>query len=182
MKRSKIQKRRGRKLRSETFHTTPRTEKQSERDRALRALCTMRRGVPLSRAARTNGVTPRTVKRYAGAALVQERPGGRIHARKTDPLLSYLAAVMRSSIVLRQTRHMMTGNTHPRVANEDVGNLIVPVPNPEVQEKIASEVARRRIEARRLRDEASKLWEGAKQQFERELLGSNNRDEERSNG
>ena len=92
---------------------------------------------------------------------------------KGRPLLipDYLAAVMRSSLVLAQTRHMMTGNTHPRLANEDVVNLVVPVPNAKVQEKIAAEVARRRIEARRLRDEARTLWDEAKRRFEEELLG-----------
>lgn len=83
----------------------------------------------------------------------------------------YLAAVMRSSLVLAQTRHMMTGNTHPRLANEDVVNLVVPVPDAKVQEKIATEVARRRDEARRLRDHARTLWDDAKRRFEEELLG-----------
>jgi type I restriction enzyme S subunit len=83
----------------------------------------------------------------------------------------YLAAVMRSKIVLAQTRHLMTGNTHPRLSNEDVVNLVVPVPERAVQEKIADEVARRRKEARRLREEAPTLWNDAKRRFEDELLG-----------
>ena len=60
------------------------------RERVLKSLSAMRRGVTLSRAARENGVTPRTVKRYAGVVLVQERPGGRIRARKSDRLARYL--------------------------------------------------------------------------------------------
>lgn len=89
------------------------------------------------------------------------------------PLLipDYLAAVLRSSLVLAQTRHMMTGNTHPRLANEDVVNLVVPVPDGDVQAKIAAEVARHRLKARRLRDEARILWDEAKRLFEEELLG-----------
>jgi hypothetical protein len=72
-------------------HIIPRNELETEaRKRALRAIAAMRRGVTLSRAARTNGVTPRTVRRYAGAALVQERPGARIRARKSDRLARYL--------------------------------------------------------------------------------------------
>lgn len=31
----------------------------------------------------------------------------------------YLAVVMRTSLIVAQTKHMMTGNTHPRIANED---------------------------------------------------------------
>jgi type I restriction enzyme, S subunit len=83
----------------------------------------------------------------------------------------YLAAVMRSSLVLAQTRHMMTGNTHPRLTNDDVINLVVPVPDRTVQEKIAAEVVRRRETARQLREGARTLWAIARRHFEDELLG-----------
>lgn len=83
----------------------------------------------------------------------------------------YLAAVLRSSIVLSQTRHMMTGNTHPRLTNEDVVNLIIPNPDREIQQRIATEVARRRAKARQLRSDAESLWNNAKRRFEEELLG-----------
>ena len=63
---------------------------QAARDRSLNALRAMRNGASISRAARDNGVTPRTIKRYAGAALVQDRPGGRIRASKSDRLMRYL--------------------------------------------------------------------------------------------
>jgi hypothetical protein len=65
---------------------------------------------------------------------------------------------------------MMTGNTHPRLANEDVGNLVVPVPDPKIQEKIATEVYDRRKRARSLYDEARTLLDAAKCRFEEELL------------
>jgi len=58
--------------------------------RAFRALAAMRQGASISRAGRENGITPRTIKRYVGAALRQDRPGGRIRARKSDRLLRYL--------------------------------------------------------------------------------------------
>jgi len=86
-------------------------------------------------------------------------------------LPDYLAAVLRSGIVLSQTRHMMTGNTHPRLANDDVVNLVVPVPDPTTQKEIADEVACRRDAARRQRDAAAALWERAKAHFEISLLG-----------
>ena len=66
---------------------------------------------------------------------------------------------------------MMTGNTHPRLTNEDVINLAIPIPKPAVQESIASEVRRRREEARRLRSEAENEWQAAKRWFEEQLLG-----------
>lgn len=60
------------------------------RDRALHALGDMRRGTSPSQAARDNGVTVRTIKKYVGRALVQDRPGGRLRASKTDRLVRYL--------------------------------------------------------------------------------------------
>src|SRR5690348_3524081 len=60
------------------------------RDRSLKALWAMRQGESLSKAARDNGVTTRTIKRYVGSALVQDRPGGRIRAAKSDRLVRYL--------------------------------------------------------------------------------------------
>jgi hypothetical protein len=50
----------------------------------------MRDGESFSRAARDNGLTIRAVKRYVGSALVQDRPGGRIRATKSDRLTRYL--------------------------------------------------------------------------------------------
>ena len=84
----------------------------------------------------------------------------------------YLAAILRSKVVLAQTVHMATGNTHPRLTNEDVANLAIPVPAPAVQERITAEVARRRQQVRRLRAEAEAGWQAAKQWFEEQLLGA----------
>jgi hypothetical protein len=68
-----------------------RNEKRAEaRQRALRALNDMRHGFSLSQAARNNGITIRTMKRYVGSELVQDRLGGRIHATNSDKLPRYL--------------------------------------------------------------------------------------------
>jgi hypothetical protein len=61
--------------------------KGETRIRAFRALAAMRQGASISRAGRDNGITPRTIKRHVGTALRQDRPGGRIRARKSDRLL-----------------------------------------------------------------------------------------------
>ena len=89
---------------------------------------------------------------------------------RTALLPEYLAAILRSRLVLSQTVHMMTGNTHPRLTNDDVANLTVPIPSVAVQESIAGEIARRRDGARRLRGEAEAGWAAAKGWFEVELL------------
>jgi hypothetical protein len=82
----------------------------------------------------------------------------------------YLAAILRSSVVVAQTRHMMTGNTHPRLTNDDVVSLVIPIPAPDVQELIALEVRRCREEARALRADAEAGWQAAKHRFEEQLL------------
>ena len=84
----------------------------------------------------------------------------------------YLAAVLRSRLVLAQTVHMMAGNTHPRLTDQDVANLRVPVPDIKTQETIANKIIRRRDEARRLRSESEAGWQKAKSWFEVELLGA----------
>ena len=89
----------------------------------------------------------------------------------TTVLPEYVAAILRSDLILSQTRHMMTGNTHPRISNEDVQNLYVPVPDISVQMQVVEDLRKRRIEARKLKCEAEQDWQEAKEQFERELLG-----------
>ena len=65
---------------------------------------------------------------------------------------------------------MMTGNTHPRLTNDDVANLGIPIPKQEVQEAIVAEICRRREKSRRLRAEAESGWQDAKRWFEEQLL------------
>jgi restriction endonuclease S subunit len=82
----------------------------------------------------------------------------------------YLAVILRSSIILAQTKHMMTGNTHPRLTNEDVVNLVIPIPSIAIQETIADEIKKRKAESRRLKSEAESEWQAAKDWFETQLL------------
>jgi len=86
-------------------------------------------------------------------------------------LPDYLATILRSSLILVQTRHMMTGNTHPRLTNDDVVNLVIPIPDLRVQQTITAEVNRRREQARQLRAQAAAEWDAAKARFEEKLLG-----------
>ena len=96
-----------------------------------------------------------------------------LRVKNKEVLMSdYLAAVLRSRIVLAQTVHMMTGNILPRLANADVANLMIPIPALEIQKVIATEVRRRREESRRLRSKAESGWQDAKRWFEKQLLGS----------
>lgn len=96
----------------------------------------------------------------------------RIKKDVSQLLPDYLAAVLRSSVIVAQTKHMMTGNTHPRLANEDVVDLFIPIPDETIQRDIVQELGKRRLKARRLREEAAKEWDAAKARFETELLGT----------
>jgi len=64
--------------------------RSSARDRSFHALNNMRHGASISQAARDNGVTTRTIKKYVGSALLQDRPGGRIRPTKSDRYVRYL--------------------------------------------------------------------------------------------
>lgn len=57
-----------------------------------------------------------------------------------------------------------------RITNDDVKKLCIPVADWEVQEAIVRELARRRAEARQLKQQAEKEWTAAKERFEKELL------------
>jgi len=82
----------------------------------------------------------------------------------------YLAVVMRTSLIVSQTKHMMTGNTHPRIANEDVGNLLIPLTDADTQQLIVDETIFRQSESKRLISHAETVWRKAREQFEKQLL------------
>jgi hypothetical protein len=85
-----------------------------------------------------------------------------------DP--DYLAAVLRSPLVLRQLVHMTTGSTHPRVVEADARGLVVPVAPTAVQRQIARLMRAREIKAARLRTEAERDLQTALDAFDRALL------------
>ena len=84
----------------------------------------------------------------------------------------YLAALLRSRLVLFQTTHMVSGNTHPRVSSSDVAHLRIPIPAKDIQQLVASEVVRRQDSARRLLHDATAEWQSARASFEEQLLGA----------
>jgi type I restriction enzyme S subunit len=53
---------------------------------------------------------------------------------------------------------------------EEVGQILVPVPEISLQKKIIIEVEKRRAQAQSLREEAEHEWQGAKENFEKALL------------
>lgn len=93
--------------------------------------------------------------------------------RVKDPTMllpAYLAVVMRTQLIVAQTKHMMTGNTHPRLANEDVINLLIPLTDIPTQQSIVDQAIARQTEAQRLRARSTSVWREARARFERQLL------------
>jgi hypothetical protein len=66
---------------------------------------------------------------------------------------------------------MTTGNTHPRVAEEDAKAILVPVPAAPVQEMVAVAMAARRAQAVAAREDAQRDWGAALAAFGGSLLG-----------
>ena len=77
----------------------------------------------------------------------------------------YLASILRSELVLAQTRHMAGGNTHPRLTPSDIHEMYVPLPDEGIQKQIAYAATLSRKNARRVRLEAESNWTLAKQRF-----------------
>ena len=48
----------------------------------------------------------------------------------------YLSIFLRSSLVVNQTKHLMTGNTLPRLQTDDVKELLIPIPSKDLQQSV----------------------------------------------
>lgn len=83
---------------------------------------------------------------------------------------AYLAAILRSPIVLAQTRHMISGNTHPRLTKQDVENMYLPLPALSVQDAVAKVEGKARRKARALRHKSDRTWSAAKKKFGDDLI------------
>ena len=64
-----------------------------------------------------------------------------------------------------------SGGNYPAITESELYKIRIPIPDEGTQLHIASEVRRRREEARRLRAEAKSGWQEAKRWFDEQLLG-----------
>ncbi len=83
----------------------------------------------------------------------------------------FLALFLRSQVVVKQTKHLMSGNSLPRLQTEDIEDLLIPVVDSYIQEKIVNEANRRMIESENLRSKAEQALTAAKRRIEAMLLG-----------
>ena len=84
----------------------------------------------------------------------------------------YLWCVLRARFSLNQMIQRASGGNYPAITEQELTNIIVPIPDIDVQQTIAAEINLRREEARRLRAEAEAGWQTARRWFEAQLLGT----------
>lgn len=90
-------------------------------------------------------------------------------AHDIDP--DYLTIVLRSSLTLAQTKHLMTGNTLPRLQTTDVEELVIPNPDVSQQVEIVKYIHGIKDKAKQLQKEGDALLEDAKQRVEKMIIG-----------
>ena len=84
---------------------------------------------------------------------------------------NYLACFLRTSLIVSQTKRLMTGNTLPRLQTKDVESLLIPIPPPEIQKEIAERVEAIYHEAKILGEQGAAILKHAKTEVEKMILG-----------
>jgi hypothetical protein len=91
-----------------------------------------------------------------------------LQAKAVSP--EFLTLVLRSEITVRQTKHLMTGNTLPRLQTRDIERLPIPIPDKDIQDRIVTYAAKTQSEAVKLTQSAITELESAKREIEAILL------------
>lgn len=82
----------------------------------------------------------------------------------------FVWTMLRLSICLDQMLRRSSGGNYPAITQEELGKVLIPLPDKATQQRICDEVERRHAEARRLEAEAQSIWQAARQRFEDQLL------------
>ncbi len=82
----------------------------------------------------------------------------------------YLWCALRARFCLEQMRQRSSGSLYPAITESELAKILIPVPDGETQNRVATEVNCRHESARRLRAEVQSEWQMAKRWFEGELL------------
>ena len=82
----------------------------------------------------------------------------------------YLWCILRTQLCLEQMLQRASGGNYPAITEPELRKVLIPTPPLDVQGRIAVEASRRRLEARRLRQQADAEWQTAKTEFEAALL------------
>lgn len=127
----------------------------------------------------TDDIVVSTVRPTRGAiALIPEEMDGFICSTgftilhpEEGVVPEYLHVALRLSTSLEQFGRRSSGSSYPAILENDVMETLIPLPKREIQERIATEAARRRAKAKRLRADAETVVSEAKTRVERMVLG-----------
>lgn len=127
----------------------------------------------------TGDIIVSTVRPTRGAiALIQNDMEGFICStgftiiHSTEKISSaYLHLALRLSTTLEQFRRRSAGSSYPAILESDIKETLIPVPDKEVQNEIATEITQRSNKAKSLHTQAENLVYEAKARIERMILG-----------
>lgn len=85
----------------------------------------------------------------------------------------FLFELLKSSILLNQFDQRSSGGNYPAITQEEIGKVHIPLPPIEIQNKIANHIQNLRDEAQSLKKEAIQIFEDAKNEVEKMILGEN---------
>jgi type I restriction enzyme S subunit len=82
----------------------------------------------------------------------------------------FLWAVLRMSSSLRQMLRRASGGNYPAITQDELANVLVPVPDIITQQRVVDEAIRRSEGADALEAQAESIWQQARKGFEQHLL------------
>jgi type I restriction enzyme S subunit len=82
----------------------------------------------------------------------------------------FVWTMLRLSICLDQMLRRSSGGNYPAITQDELGKVLIPLPDKATQQQICDEVERRHVEARKLEEKAQSIWQAARQRFEDQLL------------
>lgn len=86
-------------------------------------------------------------------------------------LKEYLHIILRHRICLNQMSQRSSGGNYPAITQEELGNIIIPLPTLSIQNEIVAHITDLRQRAKTLEAEAKEAIETAKAEVERMILG-----------
>jgi len=89
---------------------------------------------------------------------------------KIKVLPEYLWFVLRNKICLIQMEQRSSGGNYPAIAQEELGNILIPVPPLSKQKEIANHITGIRQQAQQLKDKTKELLKKASEEIEKILL------------
>jgi restriction endonuclease S subunit len=98
-----------------------------------------------------------------GFAVIRQVDSSRIDRR-------FLWATLRLSLCLKQMLRRASGGNYPAITQDELANVLIPVPAKQLQKAILKEIMRRSDAADRLESHAEAIWREARTRFEQQLL------------